>query len=133
MTEGVCIGKRRQSVPAGRESAGMSRIRQSSGRVRPVGNKEIMAAGLLYREGGRGACGRHKRGNGQRYRAEGEMSRRAQFRAQRKRANNDVCVRVFDIVVSSPGCERFVRLTLLATFVSYLAKILARLLGRQAT
>lgn len=53
MTEGVCIGKRRQSVPAGRESSGMSRIRQSSGRVRPVGNKEIMAAGLLCMHRGR--------------------------------------------------------------------------------
>lgn len=62
MTEGVCIGKRRQSVPAGRESSGMSRIRQSSGLVRPVGNKEIMAAGLLCMHRGRGGCGLREQG-----------------------------------------------------------------------
>lgn len=93
MTEGVCIGKRRQSVPAGRESAGMSQIRQSSGRVRPVGNKEIMAAGLLYKHGGRGDCGLQERRNGLCYIAEGgNVESIAQFRAQRKRANNDVRV-----------------------------------------
>lgn len=112
MTEGVCIGKRRQSVPAGRESAGMSRIRESSGRVRPVGNKEIMAAGLLYMHRGRELVDTR---NGERAvlpSRGGNVESRTQFRAQRKRANNDVrvCARGrYRCVIS--GCKRFVRLT----------------------
>lgn len=97
MTEGVCIGKRRQSVPAGKESAGMSRIRPSSGRVRPVGNKEIMAAGLLYmHEGGE----RVDPGSGLCDRTQGEMSSRE--RRLGRSGNEQTIVRVFDIV-SSPG------------------------------